>query len=317
MRKIRTGQDGFALVLTLMIIAILSSLAFRFHQLILVNHSSTANLRDAILSWNTARSGFEACLSILSKDDDEADTLMDKWALFKGSDEDSSLKVNEGNFYCQIVDENRKFAINRLLLPDGKVNQRYLLVLTRLFDLLEIEGDIIDSLLDWIDPDSNRRPAGAENQDYMSLNDPYPCKNGPLSTLSELSLIKGFSELVGKDLGDGKSLQDLLTVAPTDGKININTADPLLLQSLSSKMTYEVVMRIIQFRKEYPFHSPGDLKLLSGMEEIYNDIKDLITVKSDCFSISIRGEVSRSSAWLFATVKRQDGQLRVLHYRRA
>jgi general secretion pathway protein K len=310
------NDKGFALLVSLMIVAILSSLAFRFHHLVIVNHSSTANLRDIILSYNTARSGFEASLSILSSDNDQVDSLLDEWSTFHGSEGLPSIQVNGGNFYCKIVDENRKIALNRLILPDGKVNQRYLDILMRLFDLLEIDRDLIDSLLDWLDKDSERRPKGAEDIDYMAMDEPYPCKNGPLATLSELSLIKGFSEWMKREFVDGKTLEDFLTVAPTDGKININTADPVLLQALSKRISHELAMRVVDFRKEHPFHSPGDLKLVRGMEEIYGEIKDIITVSSDCFSLAIRGEVSRASTWIFATIKREDGRFRILNYRR-
>ena len=50
---------------------------------------------------------------------------------------------------------------------------------------------IVNSILDWIDPDDQTHPEGAETQYYQGLNPPYAAKNGPIDDISELLLIKG------------------------------------------------------------------------------------------------------------------------------
>jgi DNA uptake protein ComE-like DNA-binding protein len=51
--------------------------------------------------------------------------------------------------------------------------------------------DVADAIVDWIDPDDDPRPNGAENSYYMGLSPPYRCKNGPLDTLEELLYVRG------------------------------------------------------------------------------------------------------------------------------
>jgi DNA uptake protein ComE-like DNA-binding protein len=51
---------------------------------------------------------------------------------------------------------------------------------------------MVDGLLDWRDPDMEPRPLGAESEYYYDLDDPYPVKNGPLSSVEELKRIKGW-----------------------------------------------------------------------------------------------------------------------------
>ena len=67
--------------------------------------------------------------------------------------------------------------------------------LKRLMTLLNIDpsdGDIIvDSILDWIDPDDLTRLNGAKTDYYMSLSPPYRAKNAPLDRVDELLLIRG------------------------------------------------------------------------------------------------------------------------------
>ncbi len=75
--------------------------------------------------------------------------------------------------------------------------------ITRLFtplllDLrIENPDEIVACLLDWLDEDNDPRPGGAEADDYYTLLEPgyYP-KNGPLDTIDELLLVKGFSAAV-------------------------------------------------------------------------------------------------------------------------
>ena len=58
---------------------------------------------------------------------------------------------------------------------------------------------LIDSYGDWIDEDENARSDGAETDDYYEkLEKPYSAKNGPLDTVGELLLIRGFSETILK-----------------------------------------------------------------------------------------------------------------------
>lgn len=53
--------------------------------------------------------------------------------------------------------------------------------------------DLLDGLLDYRDGDSDARPGGAEQEYYDRLPHPYVIPNGPLSTIEELLLVKGFT----------------------------------------------------------------------------------------------------------------------------
>lgn len=62
--------------------------------------------------------------------------------------------------------------------------------------------ELADALLDWLDKDDEPRPMGAERDYYINLDPPYTPKNGPLDTIDELLLVKGFSAaiLYGEDV---------------------------------------------------------------------------------------------------------------------
>nr|WP_246112758.1 type II secretion system protein GspK [Allorhodopirellula solitaria] len=51
--------------------------------------------------------------------------------------------------------------------------------------------DIADAILDWIDTDTEPRPAGCEDEYYGTLPSPYSCPNEPLQSVEELLLVRG------------------------------------------------------------------------------------------------------------------------------
>ncbi len=77
------------------------------------------------------------------------------------------------------------------------------LLLPLLADLgVENPQEIVAATLDWLDPDSQPREGGAEDGYYNTLKPAYRAKNGPLDSVEELLLIKGFTArlLYGEDV---------------------------------------------------------------------------------------------------------------------
>lgn len=97
-----------------------------------------------------------------------------------------------------ITPESGKLDIN--LATDAQIRQLF----TPLLIGLQIENpdELINAFLDWRDADEEPRLGGAENEYYNTLEPPYSAKNGPLDTIEELLLVKGFSAAVlyGEDV---------------------------------------------------------------------------------------------------------------------
>ncbi len=72
---------------------------------------------------------------------------------------------------------------------------------TNLVDLPRMTPALVAALRDFIDFDDDLRPEGAEQEYYDTLPVPYEVRNGPLETLDELLLVRGFtpSLLYGED----------------------------------------------------------------------------------------------------------------------
>jgi general secretion pathway protein K len=305
---------GVALVLVLVVIALLVSLVVDFTYTMQVDMTLAANQRDEIKALYTARSGVELARLTLQDDDNEYDAGDEDWALFDGLP-GYIAEDDEGRFHGTITDEESKFPIHALVNDQGLVVPARLEQLERLFILLDIDLELIDPIVDWLDPDDTAGPSGAEDAYYEGLTPPYPCKDGPLASVEELLLVKGMTEAIFHGDDEREGLLQYFTIH-SDGKININTASAVVLQCLSEEIDEGLAQVIIEYREEAPFQSVTEIKTIPGMNEaIYNEIKDRITIQSSTFSIRVEGEVRGITKGIYTVVKRHEKSVEPVFWR--
>ena len=182
----------------------------------------------------------------------------------------------------------------------------------RLFELLQINPDLVDAIVDWVDPDEKPEPAGAESLYYQTLRPSYRAANGPLQTVLELRLIKGMTpDIITK-------LSKLVTVYPPEGgsKVNLNTADPLVLQALDPRITQSMAAEIVQAR---PFKTIQELDRVSSFEDIGKELRsqNLYDIKSDLFLARMMVRVNEVTRNATVVLQRDpnNGTGSVLYYR--
>ena len=176
--------------------------------------------------------------------------------------------VESGTVEGQITDLNSCINLNSLLdptaVPDPLVEKR----VNRLFSNNNIPTAMTAAITDWIDTDltTTSSPDGAEDGHYLNLEQPYYTANQPLSSITELRLIKGaensnatpsyipYNNLIAltrafrDDDDNWPSLCAFKEKALTPHIINVNTASRDVLLSLSGKMTPALVDDIIACR---------------------------------------------------------------------
>jgi general secretion pathway protein K len=173
---------------------------------------------------------------------------------------------------------------------------------------------VVAAIKDWLDPDDETTEGGgAESEYYQSQEKPHGCKNGPMTSLAELLLVRGMTEALyyGKEGGPG--LKDLLTLY-SGGKININTAGPLVLLALLSASTppetaESWVESVIAYRQEqmhWDFLGEPDWyrNRMVGFSDI-SVAAELITVQSSHFSARMTGKVGAGRKTVFACLERR------------
>ena len=211
--------------------------------------------------------------------EEEYDSLSDVWA--QGI---PYQMLNDAIMQCSISDEYGKLNLNALVNSEGQVNEALENALRTLFANLGLEKDPTDAILDWLDPDDDVRPDGAESDTYSGLETPYSCKNGPMDSIDELLLIADippeffFDALVyirGESMDEKDEpmgpvpLSDLLTVhGEPSGAVNVNTARPEVLDALlgaTGDTNGAAIEDILQMRLEEPFKSVQDFYSRAGV----------------------------------------------------
>jgi len=313
-----SDNRGFALMLTILIISLLVVLTLQFNKTMWAGLQSSANLRDGIRLGLIARSGVQCAMAVLSQDASEggADSLRETWAQTKELSHYSVELFADGAFQVEIRDLSGRIPINRLIDQDGEYNEPLKMLLTRFLSLEvfaldpETVGNLIDALKDWIDPDNETTRFGAEEGYYQSLEIPYACPNAPFSSLGELRWVKGMTRTIlfgGED--DRPGLFQYLTVYG-DGKININTADPLVLRALSDDIDEDMVKDMMDYRldESHEISDPGWYRNIPGMGHVRID-PDVIKTSSDTFEVQSTGTTGTDamSRQVTAIVTRKEG----------
>jgi general secretion pathway protein K len=159
----------------------------------------------------------------------------------------------------------------------------------------DLAASLVDSLSDWLDKDEDERENGAEQGYYGSLDPPYVPANGPIIFPEELLLVKGWNKKLLYGNKEHSGIIADLTIYGQDGKININTAPPLVLQALSSAMTDEFITDLIEFRNNKDnrdlLAEPGWYRGVSGFPGDITFDKDMLTTRSSYFMVTITAEI--------------------------
>ncbi|MDX9755535.1 MAG: type II secretion system protein GspK, partial [bacterium] len=181
----------------------------------------------------------------------------------------------------------------------------------------ETTPEIIDCILDWRDEDQDPREFGAEDEYYMTLDEPYLTKNTLFDTLDELMIVKDMSVslLYGEDINtngimennendaeltypfdnaDGsldKGWYPFLTCFSyeknTDGqgesRVNINSANKQAMQeTFGDALEERDIDNIIQQRDNTQFQSIGNLLDVNGInKEKFIEIADQVTISDE------------------------------------
>jgi general secretion pathway protein K len=260
-------------------------------------------------------------ISLLAKDlaENEVDHPGEPWAQVAEADALPVQLPEDGTLEGKVVDEASKFPINYLVDKDGKAQDIYQKVLTGLltnkpFQLEEEEAQgLVQAITDWLDRDDETAGEfGAETIYYQQLEHPYECKNGPLTSLAELQLVRGMTEALYFGAEENPGLRDLLTVYG-NGKININTATPLILRALVSKSVSEDTAEawaesVVAYREE-PMHWDflAEPDWYRNRMAGFNDISlpaELVTTQSNHFSAKLTGKAGVGRKSIFACLER-------------
>ncbi len=308
------NQRGFALLLSLLIIFLMVVIILEADFQVRADLRAAGNFRDDLKAFYLARSAVSAAEALLKDDTQNSNT-------YDGLDEFWAFPIPEyplgdGFLSGSLVDEERKININFLVTKnsggDRVVESGRKAQLERLFRLLEVDPELVDPIVDWLDSDNETLPYGAEEGAYQGRDPSYSPANGPFETLQELHMVEGITDKVYKKIAP------YLTIYGK-GQVNVNTADSLLLQSFDEGID-ETAARIITGKR--PFDSVGEFKThlkdeLNGVYQRMLGLRSLnwLAIKSNYFLLSAEGRVDRTRKIARAVIKRTGRKTQRLYFR--
>ncbi len=296
------NERGVALLAVLMGIALMTLIVVDFAMSAGLGFVSAANQANELRSYYLARSAINVGLALLAQDtrlDAQSqtpfDSLQDPWAV-----PFPPIPVDGGVVALSIVDETRKLSVNSLVDTDGKINQPAMQRMIRLFSVLGINPEVLAAIVDWIDPDNIESPGGAEADYYLGLRPPYQPRNGPMPTIGDLKMVKGINEAAFN------RLRPFLTVMP-ETQVNANTASAEVLASLADEMMEDpkIVQAIMEARANRPFENITDVANLPEVGTIGSKLTQVLTTRSQYFTISGVGTFAGARKMVNATFHRE------------
>ena len=263
------NQRGVALLVVLWIFIFLFVVAFDFSASVREEATATHRFNDETQGYYLALGGFQKGLyDFLQQQTNVAVQGPEpkKNDLFDGNWREENFGA--GVYRVRLIDEGGKINLNR-------VDEQ---VLRRIFTNLGIDNArrdvLVDSIMDWRDPDDLHRTNGAENDYYAGLAPPYSAKNGPLDSVEDLLWIRGMTPELFFGQGESKegapsdapriALKDIFTVDSPIDRVNLRTASAAVIQAVMG-IALEKSRGFVDERKKSSEKTLADLLPLLGL----------------------------------------------------
>jgi len=264
------------------------------------------NLSDRAQAEVVRAAALEWAVTILAKDamnNPQSDDLTENWAKPL-----PPLVVEGGQVTGLITDAQALFNINNLT-PSSKSFAADSGTFQHLLLSLSIDPNLTDAVVDWIDTDSDTRPYGAEDLNYLQLKTPYRAANQPMQSVDELRLVRGFTpEIVEK-------LRPWITALPQATEINVNTASKEVLGALFYTQPASVIDQVVSQR---PYKSVEDIRAKNpGLTAGDNKTTAFYGIKSSYFEVTVETRFGRYQRTTQALIQRgaDDSTSRILWHR--
>jgi general secretion pathway protein K len=328
-------QTGVALLIMLLIVAIITILATEMMSRLQLNIARTINIKDNNQAyWYAvgAEQFAEKSLNELKTLSPDNMNLGQPWAqIFE-------YPIDGGGIRAELIDLQSCFNLNTLgsvktELDDGEngggnvggngadagapnaapktpAQGFYNLIILSTENADSYVAETIkDSLIDWLDADSNITGYGAEDADYESLRIPYVAANALMSNKSELRLVNGIEMNYLRDL-----LPHVCVIPDLEFnamQININTLKEENAQVLAAMLNLglEDAKRIISSRPVDGFKNTADF--FSEPEIIGQNLTDAqkawFVLKTNYFMLSTKTRYNNAT-FVMTSIIKLDGE---------
>lgn len=300
--KPRTERDGVILVVVLVVVVLLSLGVLTLAQWMLAERHAAQLSAGQVQTRYLAESGVDGVRFMLLQDEQ---TLIETGGLYDNAEGMAAILVIDGESPQRIgrfsvvaprwSDDGRTVAGVRYGMEDESARLHLNALIAReekepgvgreiLMQLPGMDESIADSILDFLDEDSETREFGAELDYYSALEPPYAPKDGPLGTIEELLLVAGVTPelLYGVD-------------ANRNGMADANEADPMTYfinaDNTDGSMNAGWAPYLTLHGKETNLASDGSEKInlnQEDLEDLYNELSQAIDASFATFVVGYR-----------------------------
>jgi general secretion pathway protein K len=317
--RVTGSQRGIVLLLVLWILSILMVIAMSFSFITRTDAYSALAFKEGVENKFLAEAGVErGIMELVYRSVNKGQTVtLEGMGLLKTDGRVYNGQLGDGSYLYRVTDESGKININALTDASGIVMKNLLInsgVSTENADV------IVDSILDWKDPDDLHRLNGAESDYYLSLPNPYRAKNANFDTVEELLLVRGVTPEILYGDGEKQGMIRHLTTSPeTSFGINVNAAPREVLMAIPGMTAALADLVIADRESDDPAAQQKvteDIRI--GIGQNYALVSQFIrTGDSNTFIIEATGfrESEKKGYSIKAVVTFEGNQYRYLYYK--
>lgn len=300
--KFFNQEKGVALITVMLILALTTVLAVSSSSRQQLDIHRTANIFNYEQAFQYILGAEAWSKQILKRDfeDNKIDSANDDWATVL-----PPLPIDGGQMTGQLEDVQARFNINNLVL-NGKPQKIYVDRFKNLLRNLELDENIADVIIDWLDDNVEVSFSGAEDNEYLSLEPPYRAANQVMSDVSELLLVNGI------DFDTYEILRAFVCVLQSESEINVNTASAEVLSSLAKGISLEDARSLVEDRNK-SVHEKLDDFLAHPVLRDKKIEKEGLSVSSNYFQLNSTAQIERISVEYVTLLQREaDGNVMIL-----
>ena len=272
-------QRGVALVTVLLVVAVATALAYAMvdRQGFTIAHSRQTLAGSQARQF--ALGGEQYARQILYADweDEETraiDTLLEEW-----SAPEEAFEVRGGSLEIRIQDLERRFNLNAV--SGDREGAQNAARLKRLLAALEIDANLADRWVDWVDADQDVTALGSEDAAHLMGDPPRRAANQRAAHVSE------FVVATGLDAEAFERLRPHVAALPVDDlHVNVNTANEIVLGTLAPNFTASGALRLVEQEREI-----ARVEDITGTHPELGEAVAVLSVQSAFFRVQVRAEV--------------------------
>lgn len=302
MKPVIRHNKGMAMLMALVMMAIASALAIGIWYNSQLSFARIHNLQKSYQSKHYAQGLLLWASDILRQDyatdQPNFDTNQEPW--LRGI---QGMAVEDAILSGTLVGLNNRFNVNNVII-NGRQSSQHVAYLRRLLLLLELDVNIADKIIDWIDADQVPQPNGAEDFVYLAKSPGYQTSGHYFKHIEELALLDGLSQ------DDFNRLSPYISALPVKDRatrMNVNTMPPVLFSALSPIINRDMAVKLFkdgnaQYQTIDEFLDDPVIRFkLSGEREV---IEMLISTQTMHLQASSLVQMEGSEFVQFALLKR-------------